>query len=47
MEEYNFEYEFDNKKMSFGLACVDSDDIEVIGNIHDNSELLKGGEDNG
>ena len=23
------------------------DNIEVIGNIHDNSELLKGGEDNG
>ena len=23
------------------------DDIEVIGNIHDNPELLKGGEDNG
>lgn len=34
-EEYNFEYEFDNKEMSFGLCCVHSDDIEVIGNIHD------------
>ena len=43
-EEYNFEYEFDNKTMSFGLACVDSDDIEVIGNIHDNQELI--GDDN-
>jgi uncharacterized phage protein (TIGR01671 family) len=39
-EEYNFEYEFDNKEMSFGLCCVHSDDIEVIGNIHDNPELL-------
>lgn len=45
-EEYNFEYEFDNKTMSFGLACVDSDDIEVIGNIHDNPELI-GGKKNG
>ena len=45
-EEYNFEYEFDNKTMSFGLACVDSDDIEVIGNIHDNQELI-GGKKNG
>lgn len=43
-EEYNFEYELDNKTMSFGLACVDSDDIEVIGNIHDNQELI--GDDN-
>ena len=40
-EEHNFEYEFDNKTMSFGLACVHSDDIKVIGNIHDNPELLK------
>jgi uncharacterized phage protein (TIGR01671 family) len=39
-EEYKFEYEFDNKEMSFGLCCVHSDDIEVIGNIHDNPELL-------
>lgn len=39
-EEHNFEYEFDNKTMSFGLACVYSDDIEVIDNIHDNPELL-------
>lgn len=39
-EEYNFEYEFDNKEMSFGLCCVHSDDIEVIGNIHDNPELI-------
>jgi uncharacterized phage protein (TIGR01671 family) len=39
-EEYNFEYEFDNKEMSFGLCCVHSDDIEVIGNIYDNPKLL-------
>ena len=44
-EEYNFGYEFANKTMSFSLACVGSDDIEIIGNIHDNSELLKGGEE--
>lgn len=25
------------------LECFDSDDIEVIGSIHDNPELLKGG----
>ena len=40
-EEHNFEHEFDNKTMSFGLACVHSDDIKVIGNTHDNPELLK------
>lgn len=40
-EEHNFEYEFDNKTMSFSLACVHSNDIKVIGNIHDNPELLK------
>ena len=39
-EEYNFEYEFDNKEMSFGLCCVHSDDIEVIGNIYDNQKLI-------
>lgn len=39
-EEYNFEYEFDCKTMSFSLACVDSDDIEIIGNIHDSFELI-------
>ena len=40
-EEHNFEYEFDNKTMSFGLACVHSDDIKVIGNIYDDVEPLK------
>ena len=40
-EEHNFEYEFDNKTMSFGLACVHSDDIKVVGNIYDNPELLE------
>lgn len=41
-EDNNFEYEFNTKEMSFSIACVHSDDIEVIGNIHDNPELLGG-----
>ena len=41
-DEYNFEYEFGNPKESFGLACVYNKDVEMIGNIHDNPELLKG-----
>lgn len=44
-EEHHFDYEFENKTMRFCLACVYSDDIKVIGNIHDNPELLKGGEE--
>ena len=42
-EEYHFDYELENKTMRCCLACVYSDDIKVIGNIHDNPELLKGG----
>ena len=41
-EEYHFDYELENKTMRCCLACVYSDDIKVIGNIHDNPELLKG-----
>ena len=42
-EEHHLDYEFENKTMRFCLACAYSDDIKVIGNIHDNPELLKGG----
>lgn len=45
-DENNFEYEFNTKEMSFSLPCVHSDDIEIIGNIHDNPELLKEGAPN-
>lgn len=41
-EKHNFEYEFQSKTMSFGICGVHKDEIEVIGNIHDNPELLKG-----
>ena len=41
-EEYHFDYELENKTMRCCLACVYSDDIKVIGNIHDNPELLGG-----
>ena len=34
-EEYHFDYELENKTMRCCLACVYSDDIKVIGNIHD------------
>ena len=35
-EKDNFEYEFKNKTMSFSVCGVHQDDIEIIGNIHDN-----------
>ena len=39
----NFEFSLSNIKESFGIAYVSPNDIFVIGNIHDNPELLKGG----
>jgi uncharacterized phage protein (TIGR01671 family) len=40
--ECNIEFELANEVESFGM-CYVYPDIEVIGNIHDNPELLKGG----
>lgn len=40
-EENNFEYELDNKTISLGLACVNVEDIKIIGNIHDSPELTE------
>ncbi len=37
----NFEFGVDNKKESFGIAYVPIKGLKVIGNIHDNPELLK------
>lgn len=42
-DEYNFEYEFDSPKESISMACVYNKDVEIIGNVYDNPELLKGG----
>lgn len=39
--EYNYEFEFNNKNENFGIAYAQ--DVEVIGNIHDNPDLLEGG----
>lgn len=40
--EYNYEFEFANENENYGIAYAQ--DVEIIGNIHDNPELLKGGE---
>lgn len=37
----NYEFEFDNGAENFGI--VYAQEIEIIGNIHDDPELLKGG----
>ena len=42
-----YELHNDNETCCYVLSIYKSKDIIVIGNIHDNSELLKGGEDNG
>jgi len=39
-DEGNFEFGLLNSKESFGIAYVSPNDIFVIGNIHDNPELL-------
>lgn len=41
-DDGNIEFGLKNEKEDFGLAYA-SRDIEIIGNIHDNPELLKGG----
>jgi uncharacterized phage protein (TIGR01671 family) len=40
-DEGNFEFGLSNRKESFGIAYVSPNDIFVIGNIHDNPELLE------
>lgn len=40
-DEGNFEFGLKNKKESFGIAYVASPNIEILGNIYDNPELLK------
>ena len=44
-DEGNFEFGLSNGNESFGIAFVSPNDIFVIGNIHDNPELIGGGED--
>ena len=39
-DEENFEWEFQNCKETIGICCFHSIDIEIIGNIFDNKELL-------
>ena len=45
----NFRFELHNKNdiACYVLRIYKSKDLEIIGNIHDNPELLKGGGDNG
>lgn len=40
-DEGNIEFGLSNSKESFGIAYVSPNDIFVIGNIHDNPELLE------
>ena len=39
--QYNCEYQFDNKNESFGMGYAPIHEYEVIGNIFDNPELLE------
>ena len=41
-DEYNYEYMFRNEKEDFGIAYVSSEDIEIIGTVYKNPELLGG-----
>lgn len=43
-DKYNFEIGLKNKEESFGIVFAYPGEIEVIGNIFDNPELLKGDE---
>ncbi|MGN1107666.1 MAG: YopX family protein [Huintestinicola sp.] len=45
----NFRFELHNKNDTacYVLSIYKSKDFEIIGNIHDNPEILKGGEENG
>ena len=40
-DDGNVEFGLSNKHESFGIAYVAGYDMEVIGNIHDNQELLE------
>ena len=41
-DEYNYEYMFRNEKEDFGIAYVSSEDVEIIGTVYKNPELLGG-----
>lgn len=45
----NFRFELHNKNdiACYVLSIYKSKDLEIIGNIHDNPDILKGGEENG
>lgn len=45
----NFRFELHNKNDTacYVLSIYKSKDFEIIGNIHDNPDILKGGEENG
>jgi uncharacterized phage protein (TIGR01671 family) len=45
-DEGNFEFGLTNGTESFGIGYISPHDIVVIGNIHDNPELLEEGADN-
>lgn len=46
-DDGNLEISLRNDKESIGMAYMAVYNAEIIGNIHDNPELLKGGEGNG